>query len=188
MTGRKEVMTRDTRFVEVYETHVRRVYAYCRRRTDSTRADDAVAEVFLTAWRKIDAVPEGGDALLWLYAVAHKVISHHRRSSRRRNRLEMKLNSIGVGPLPPIDDLVVRRDDAERALLAASRLREKDQEVLRLAIWEELSHAEIAEVIGSTPGAVKQRLFRARQALAREFTRLEKKTRHSPAAQEGGTW
>ena len=50
----------DAKFVSVYETYYRNVYAYCRRRTGPDRVDDAVAEVFLIAWRRIGELPDGG--------------------------------------------------------------------------------------------------------------------------------
>lgn len=57
-------------------------------------------------------------------------------------------------------------------LAALARLREADQETLRLAAWEGLSNLEIAAVLRITPNAVGVRLHRARrryvEALDRE--------------------
>lgn len=181
-------MTRDKRLAELYSAHSRQIYAYCRRRSTAEQAEDAVAEIFLTAWRRIESVPENREALLWLYGVAYRVLSHQRRTHGRRRRLEKKLEATGVAADDPIDAVVVLRDEARRAIDASHRLRPKDAEVLRLAIWEELPHSEIARVLDITPNAVAQRLHRAKQNLTKEFQRLEKKTNPSPAAQEGGTW
>lgn len=61
-------MTADeARFAVIYEAYFRHVYAYCHRRTGPDRADDAVSETFLAAWRKIDQVPDGPAVLPWLY-------------------------------------------------------------------------------------------------------------------------
>jgi hypothetical protein len=49
--------TDDTRFVELYERYYGAILAYCRRRTAADRAEDAVADTFLTAWRRIDDLP-----------------------------------------------------------------------------------------------------------------------------------
>jgi hypothetical protein len=64
----------DARFGELYGRYYRSVHAYCRRRLASDAVDDAVAEVFLTAWRRLPDVPDGDGALVWLYGVAHRVI------------------------------------------------------------------------------------------------------------------
>lgn len=53
----------DARFVEIYERSYRHVYGYCRRRTTVDQVDDAVADTYLTVWRKIDQVPSGDDLL-----------------------------------------------------------------------------------------------------------------------------
>ncbi|RPH35500.1 MAG: sigma-70 family RNA polymerase sigma factor, partial [Chloroflexi bacterium] len=57
--------------------------------------------------------------------------------------------------------------DTEPALEALSRLSASDQELLRLVAWEELSHAEIAEVMGISVNAVAIRLHRARARFER---------------------
>ena len=54
-------------------------------------------------------------------------------------------------------------------LSALSRLREGDQELLRLAVWEELSHREIGLVVGCSEATVAVRLHRARGRLGKEI-------------------
>lgn len=180
------VDTADARFADLYTTYSKRVYAYCRRRASADRAEEAMADVFFTAWKKIDEVPDGGHALLWLYAVAYRVLSHQRRSHGRGRRLQEKLDATGVTAPDPVDYVVVRRDEARLAIRAVERLRARDAEVLRLAVWEELPHSEIARILDTTTAAVGQRLHRAKKGLAREFERLERRTKSSPAAQKGG--
>lgn len=92
-------------------------------------------------------------------------------------------------PEPPNetpDDSAVHSDEVRRVLEAAAHLSDRDAEILRLASWEHLSRAEIAEVLDIDPNAVSQRLHRARASLAKQFTRLEHRDR-TPAAQKGGT-
>ncbi len=67
---------------------------YCRRRLASDLVDDAVAETFLTAWRRLADVPVGEQALVWLYGVAYRMIGHQWRSTARRRRLETRLRSV----------------------------------------------------------------------------------------------
>ena len=92
-------------------------------------------------------------------------------------------------PEPPNatpDDAAVHSDEIRRVLEAAAHLSDRDAEILRLASWEHLSRAEIAEVLDIDPNAVSQRLHRARANLAKQFARLEHQDR-TPAAQKGGT-
>lgn len=164
-------MTSDEhRFREVYAAYHRHVLAYCRRRTSAIGgARDCAAETFLVAWRRIRDVPPGDRALPWLYAVAQRVVANHHRGARRRARLAEKAAGTSSNPGPGPDAVVVRREEDQELLDALSRLRPVDQELLRLAVWEELPHAAIAETLGCSAHAVDQRLYRATRRLAREL-------------------
>lgn len=162
----------EARFALLYELHYRALRDYCRRRVAADRVDDAVAETYLTAWRRLDDVPAGHEALLWLYRVAYRVVGHQWRSMERRRRLTMRLGSIADCSVPEPDDVTIEREDERLALQAASSLGDTDAEVLRLAMWEQLSIAEIAGLLDIKPNAVKQRLHRARRSLATEYRRL----------------
>ncbi len=187
--GRLVAMTTsDARFVELYERHYVKVYRYCRRRTTADRVDDAVAETFLTAWRNLDDVPHGESGLPWLYSVAYRVLGHQWRTTSRRKKLDSKLAALGVSHASAPEELVVLDQESRTVLDALSRLRQTDQEVLRLRVWEELGHKEIGEVLGIGVDAVKKRVSRARQKLAKEFEALERRQTPSPAAQRGGAW
>lgn len=82
-----------------------------------------------------------------------------------------------------VEPQVVERVEHRLMRRAAARLSPRDQEVLRLSLWEELSHGEAAEALGISVDAVKQRLHRAKARLARRYRRLE---RQKDGAAEGG--
>lgn len=182
-------MTADeARFADLYKTYFRHVYAYCYRRTGPDRADDAAAETFLVAWRKLDQAPQGSTVLPWLYGVAYGVVRNQWRGARRKHRLDRKLQTMGIDAVLPAESVVVLRDEATRMVQALRRLKEKEQEILRLSVWEELPHSDAALVLGISPEAVRQRLSRARKSLIREYDRVERSSNTAPAAQEGGAW
>jgi RNA polymerase sigma-70 factor (ECF subfamily) len=81
---------------------------------------------------------------------------------------------------------VVQRLEYDLALEALGRLRPSDQEVLRLVVWEELSHADVATSLGSSVAAVRQRFHRAKRALLKEFERVGGTVPPPAVAQEGG--
>jgi RNA polymerase sigma-70 factor (ECF subfamily) len=174
----------DSAFVLLYRSHYRPVRDFCRRRVPTDLVDDAVAETFLAAWRRLDDIPAGNE-LVWLYGVAYRVIGHQRRSTGRRRRLDERLRSIVSRPESAADDSIIERDESRRVLEAAARLGDRDAEVLRLVAWERLSIAEVAGVLGIDPNAVKQRLHRARRNLGREYRRLQPRP-STPVAAEGG--
>jgi len=176
----------DARFVDVYNRYYKHVYVYSRRRTTADRVDDVVAETFLAAWRKIDDVPEGDATLPWLYGVAYRVLSKEWRTGSRRKRLNDKLANLGVESVRSSDDFLVVNQESELVLNAMSRLKPKDREMLRLAVWEEVDQATIAVVLDISVGAVRQRLYNAKKNLTSEYNRLESKNVLFSAAQKRG--
>lgn len=175
-----------SRFAALYERYYPHVYAYCRRRSYKDAVDDLVADVFLTVWRKIDSAPDDDDPIQWLYRIAYLVLTNHWRRSGRQKKLAEKLRSIGAEPMPLIPDQFVVREEVREVLEAARRLRREDQELLRLSLWEGLSMADMASVLGIKENAAKQRLHRARKRLVREHEQLTKSIAVSPAALKGG--
>lgn len=161
----------DAAFERLYSTHHRAVLAYCARRASRSDAWDAASEVFLVAWRRIGDVPPEDQVLAWLLGVAYRVLANQRRTAGRRLRLAERVAGTGNEAVPPADELVVRREEANEVMAALSRLRPPDREILQLTLWEELPPVEIAGVLGISRAAVDQRYSRAKRRLARELTR-----------------
>jgi len=149
----------EERLRRLYADHAPALLAYALRR-GATREDaaDLVSEVFLAAWRRIDAVPAGDAARLWLYGTARRAMANQRRGARRRDRLGAALRE-HARTLPDPEPV-----DPE--LLAALRaLPEVDRSLLALIAWEGLTVAEAATVLGLRAGAARTRLHRARLRL-----------------------
>lgn len=66
---------------------------------------------------------------------------------------------------------MVRRIEDQDVIDAVGRLKPVDQEVLYLAVWEELSHDAIGAILGCSAHAVDQRIPRAAKRLASELRR-----------------
>ena len=141
-------------FDELYREHAGHVLAYCLRRGPDT-AEDALAETFAVAWRRRDAIPE--EPLPWLYGVARRVLANQRRSARRQGAVADRL---AAEPRP-------EGREAEPVLAALAQLRPADRELLLLVAWEGLTHAQVAQALGTTTAACRVRLFRARRRLER---------------------
>jgi RNA polymerase sigma factor (sigma-70 family) len=155
------------RFRAVYDTNYHRVLGYALRRAASREdAEDAVAETFLTAWRRLEEMPHGSDARPWLYGVARNALANQRRSERRRGRLTGRLST---EPSSPARDRADASDELASVAAAFARLGEEDRELLALAAWEELDPGEIAMVLGCSRNAARIRLHRARRRLARQL-------------------
>ena len=160
----------EERFERMYAAYERQVYAYCLRRIDRDQAIDCTAETFLVAWRRISDVPGDDKALPWLYRTARNVMGdRYRQRTRRRALVDALETNPTVNRSDEPETVVVRREADAAVVDALRRLRPADQEVLRLAVWEELSHAEIGELLGCSAHAVDQRVHRAAKRLGREL-------------------
>jgi RNA polymerase sigma factor (sigma-70 family) len=160
---------RRARFRAVYDANYHRILGFALRRTANREdAEDVVAETFLTAWRRLDQIPVGDEARLWLYGVARNALANHRRGERRRVRLTSVLHAESFLPSLRAPDA-----DHEVAGMAAAfaRLDDGHRELLALAAWEGLDAGEIATVLGCSRNAARIRLHRARRRLARELER-----------------
>ncbi|MGJ6968723.1 RNA polymerase sigma factor [Streptosporangium sp. G11] len=154
-------MTQRDRFEAVYDAYYPAVYQYAARRTGSPDdTADVISETFLTAWRRIGDVPEGEEALLWLYGVARRVLANHQRGDVRRAVLAERLRAELAADRP------VRQVELDHVRVAFDGLPERDREVLALACWEGLTSERIAKVVGCTAIAARTRLRRARKRLA----------------------
>jgi len=159
---------RRQRFDALFSEHLAGVASYCRWRSDlPSDGQDAVGEVFLVAWRRLDEVPSGEQARPWLYATARRVMANQARANARRSRLRERLRAQPVAAADEDDPLVGRVREA------LAGLGPRDREVLLLAEWEGLTAAEIAVVVHRPAVAVRSRLHRARRRFRTAFESQE---------------
>lgn len=159
----------ERRFERIYGAYQRRVYAYFRRRTDPSAAQEGAAETFLIAWRRLDKVPDGDAALAWLYATSARVLANQNRASRRFARLLGRAAGLGGADPPGPDTILIQREADQEVLEALDRLSNGDRELLRLAVWEEVPREQLAEMYHCSPHALSQRIHRATGRLARHL-------------------
>lgn len=152
------------RLAELFEAHHTAVLGYATRRAASPeQAADVFSEVFLVAWRRLDDVPPGDEAKLWLFGVARRALANARRASRRHDRLVERLAAT-----LPANAFVTPPPDvapAGRIRAAIDRLGATDAELVRLVAWEGLTPREAAPVLGLSPELTRVRLHRARARL-----------------------
>jgi RNA polymerase sigma-70 factor (ECF subfamily) len=146
-------------FTEIFERYQHRIVNYIYGLVhDRELANDLAQESFLKAYRALPRM--GSDLRLapWLYRIAGNTAF----SALRRRRLIRWLPLLNDGIMTPdIDGEVAEAEAVHRAL---AKLPAKYAAPLLLHSHEGLSCNEIAEILNISPGAVKTRLFRAREA------------------------
>jgi RNA polymerase sigma-70 factor, ECF subfamily len=147
-------------FDELFSRYRQPVYGFFRRRvTESTLAEELTQETFLALLRAASRYEPRALFRTYLYAIGFKILRAHRRKAAFRATFFGPRNS---APDPSKSDatesgLWVRR--------AVERLEALDREILLLREFEQLSYAEIADLLQLRINTVRSRLFRARTAL-----------------------
>ncbi len=138
--------------------------------TDPSRAEDLVQDTVLKAFRSWQRFQPGTNIRSWLFTILRNTfINDYRR--RQREPIPMDLETAephatfrAVDDEDPEGTFFAQIVDA-KVLEAIDRLPEDFREVLVLSDIENLTYAEIADVLGIPVGTVKSRLFRARRQL-----------------------
>lgn len=173
---------RRERFETLVGSVVEPLRRYLARRTDPATADDVLAESLLVCWRRLDEVPE--DPLPWCYGVARNCLANAHRGARRQQRLAARIATVQ----PPAATVPGPGDDDGPILDAAlAALRDDEADLLRLWAWEQLTPAEIAEVLGITANAASIRLHRAREKLRVEWRKRETASGHEESNERRGS-
>lgn len=160
----------------LFDRHHARVHALCYRLTgDASVADDLVQESFLRILKYRKGFGARAAFTTWLYRLVRNVcMDHLNAAARDRRRTEsMAWEQHGMqehyAPVEPDPRLEILR----RALY---RLPPDLREVLVLSRYQGLRYAEIAEVCGTTVGAIKVRAHRAMRELQHRYEELERAT------------
>jgi RNA polymerase sigma-70 factor (ECF subfamily) len=169
------------RFERLYADTRGDLLAYALRRAATPEdAADVLSETYLIAWRKLEKIPPGAEARLWLFGVARNVLlrgaERHRAGDALVERLAREVREAAEPEPPSVDDRARRTVQAALATLS-----ERDREIITLTAWEGLTPREIAAVTGMPTNLVRVRLHRARSRLS---SRLENLQPAGPAVQE----
>lgn len=152
-------------FVQLLTTHQSRIYGYILSLVfDRNQADDVLQQTNAVLWRKAGEFQLGSNFVAWAFQIAYFEIMQHRRQ-QQRERLVFG------------DELVdhiaeVAREEDERFLERQTYLRqcldqmsERHRDILRRRYLVGADLSKVAQDIESSVNAVKQLLFRAREAL-----------------------
>lgn len=146
----------------VDERYRQRIYAFCYRMTlDPEVAADLTQNVFLKLLGGARSLAHAEAFSCWLFTVARNEVYAFIRSQRQVRTIQ---DDDIWDTTTPMEKLLASERTAIIQQLLAS-LRPEYREVLLLREYDGLSYAEIAQVIDSTEGSVKARLFKARKAL-----------------------
>ena len=163
-------------FNVLYERYCDRVYRVARSVCcNDGRAQDAVQEAFIAIWRTRANYDERRTVAAWVLTVArHRAIDVARRNEPhavRRAGDDQDVPALGA-----IAEQVVADDQARDLLSALAELPDAQREVITLAAYGQLTHAEIAAQLNLPLGTVKGRMRLAVDRLRRDSHRSDAAT------------
>jgi RNA polymerase sigma-70 factor (ECF subfamily) len=166
-------------FEAVYADYFRAIWRTLRRLGVSpAQLDDAAQDVFIVVHRRLPEF-DGHSLRGWLYAIAVRVASDHRRGTGRRRALPLDASLVDPAPDPGRTSELHESVRLLHALLG--ELSEPKRAAFVLSELEELSVPEIAEALGENLNTVYSRVRAARAefdtALRRERARSERSKR-----------
>ena len=152
-------MTNDKHFNQIYVRTKPAVTKYVSRRIlgDSS---DTVNEIFLTAWRRREDMPQDEEEqLMWLYAIGRRTIANTLRWRARLDRFNRSTNALAeTSNVNNSSETTVVVHDC------LSKLKKNDREILILVEWDECNVQEAAKILGITEAATTKRLKHARDS------------------------
>ena len=152
-------------FGELFEAYHDLVLGYCHRRLfRQATAEDVCSEVFLYVARKIRVFPgeTERDFRCWLYRIAtNEVNAHVRKTKRRGELLDEAVDKRRLPHTEPPHQETAESLDWPAVAQAIERLKQREQTVLTLRLFDGLPYDEIGQILGIKPATARVTYSRA---------------------------
>ena len=148
-------------FDVIVERYRRQVYQLCYRFAGNHEdASDLTQDVFIRAYRGLRGFQSRASLRTWLYRIAVNV-SLNRMAVNSPATETLELREHQDTATEPADSVLLRAERASEVRAAIARLPRAQRATLILRIYHELPHRDIADILGSSVGAVKANFFHA---------------------------
>ncbi len=143
--------------------------------SDAGEAEDLTQETFVEVYLNIENFRAEARLSTWIYRIAVNKALGHLRAKRAKKRFGQLLSIFHLAPADEKPDwehpghLLEKKESAERLAAAVETLPGQQKTAFVLRQSEELSYAEIAEVMQVSVPSVESLLFRAKQNLKKKL-------------------
>ena len=147
----------------LFERHFLAVFRFFANKVPAS-ADDLTQRTFVACVEARDRIA-GANLRAYLLGIARRTLLMHLRTQRRWSA-RFELGDVSIEAVLDSPSVALAEQDEDRLLLAALRRLSFDmQATIELFYWEDLSIAEVAEILEVPPGTIKSRLARARDVI-----------------------
>ena len=149
---------------------------------DRTQAKDLSQEVFIRVWQAAKTYKPEAKFTTWLYRITTNLCFNELKSSRRRKWFsfhrsdeegEHSIEETLADSAPSAEDLLLEKERSRQISDALQSLPDNQRMALVLKRYDDLSYAEIAQIIGCSVSAVESLLVRAKRTLQEKLKNYE---------------
>jgi len=149
--------SRNLAFNQLVRKYQQRVYWHVRKMVvDHQDADDLTQDTFVKVWKNLENFRRDASLFTWIYRIATNECLNFLSSKRRK--FFLPLNDVGAELLAKAeaDPGLLSGDEVEQKLQKAIlRLPDKQRLVFNLKYYEDMTYEQMAEVTGTSVGALK---------------------------------
>jgi RNA polymerase sigma factor (sigma-70 family) len=158
---------------ELFQRHYATVHRFLVNKVDD-ELEDVLQRTFEACAKGRERFEGRSSFRSYLLGIARKLVLQHWEARRRRRDHrdieDLAISDLGAGP----STLLARSEEHRRLLEALRRLPLRQQIMLELYFWEELTGPEIGDLLGIPEDTARSRLRRAKLRLADQINRLER--------------
>jgi RNA polymerase sigma-70 factor (ECF subfamily) len=167
----------DDAFGAVYDLLAPRLYAFFLRHTsDGARSEDLVQQTLLQMHAARSSYVRASDVVPWAFCIGRRLLIDSRRRTKKEQLFESAADEAAaldarIERFDVPDRWVMTKELAAEAREALDNMPEQHRTAFLLIRRDGLSVGEAAEIVGTTPSAIKLRAYRAYEALRTALTR-----------------
>jgi RNA polymerase sigma factor (sigma-70 family) len=147
-------------FEEIVRRHRGALVGFAAKIAPSARADDVVQESMVKAYLALQRGDRPDAPKAWLFRIVRNTALNERRDWREFDHLDENYDGVEQPP-----QAAERRSELRNLVAALGALPESQRTAIVQRELEGRGHDEIAASLGTSPGAVRQLIFRARETL-----------------------
>jgi RNA polymerase sigma factor (sigma-70 family) len=151
---------REAAFEEIVRRYRPGLVAFAAAYAPLAQAEDVVQESLVSSWDALRRSTEEIRLKPWLYTIVRNRALNARRDTRAHGPLTDDLDGVRRP-----DEVVLTNEELGRVVAAVGALPEAQREALVRSAVEGHTHEQIATALGSSPGAVRQLIYRGRLAV-----------------------
>ena len=156
---------------------------------DRTQAKDLAQEVFIKVWQAAKTYKPEAKFTTWIYRITSNLCFNELKSARRRRWFQFRrFNEDIEGSIeetfsdgsPTAEDLLLEKERSRQFSDALQSLPDNQRMALVLKRYDDLSYAEIAQIIGCSVSAVESLLVRAKRTLQEKLKNYDRDVPRKP--------